>query len=239
MKIYDKFIENCIELIKGHTAHFLTVPTADETWTDAGDYNFIMHRDMAYELGGGNLPAVSGVGFTSSHGLVGGDELWLYGPDLPHLQKDAPYARLTLLRVAEDSFGEDDAAYATIRKIEHTRYHIFPEGYMMRISATSQREPVRVSRKALEEGLDFAKVGAMFLSGYHQHSQVLAAKLIFITIPDFPYHELNKLVHQAEKITMTLDHIFKNLKMDCRTCNLKQVCDQVEEMRELHFAQEK
>ncbi|MBB6623332.1 carbon monoxide dehydrogenase [Clostridium gasigenes] len=239
MKPYDEFIESSLALLEGQPGHRLTVPGADETWPDAGEYNLILRSEMAYELGGGNLPAVSGLGFTSSDRLVGGDELWLYGPDLPDLQKDAPYARLTLLRVAKDSLGEDDVAYAAIRKIEHTRYHIIPKGYMTRISAASEREPVRVSRKALQEGLDFAKVGGLFLRGYHQHSKVLAAKLIFITLPDFPYDELEKKAHKAEKITMTLDHIFKNLKMDCSTCNLKQVCDEVEEMRELHFAQDK
>lgn len=239
MKLYDGFIESSLALLEGQMGRRLAIPGADETWPDAGDYNLILRSEMAYELGGGNLPAVSGLGFTSSKRLVGGDELWLYGPDLPDLQKDAPYARLTLLRVAQDSLGEDDAAYATIRKIEHTRYHIMPKGYMMRISAAIEREPVRVSGKDLKEGLDFSKVGGLFLEGYHQHSKILAVKLIFITLSDFPYHELDKQVHKAEKVTMTLDHIFKNLKMDCSTCNLKQVCDEVEEMRELHFAQAK
>lgn len=239
MKLYDRFIESSFALLEGKPGHPLMVPGAHENWPDAGDYNLILRSEMAYELGGANLPAVSGLGFTSEESLVYGDELWLYGPDLPDLKKDAPYARLTLLRVAEDSLGEDDAAYTAIRKIEHTRYHVNPKGYMMRISAASEREPVRVSRKALEEGLDFAKVGGLFLAGYHKHSKVLAAKLIFITIPDFPYDELDKQARQAEMITMALDHIFKNLKMDCGACNLKQVCDEVEEMRKLHFAQAK
>jgi hypothetical protein len=239
MKLYNEFIRSSLELLEGQQGHRLTVPVGDDTWPDAGDYNLILRSEMAYELGGGNLPAVCGLGITSSDCLVDGDELWLYGPDLPDLKKDAPYSRLTLLRVAEDSLGEDDAAYAAIRKIERTCYHLNPKGYMMRISAINEREPVRVSRKALEEGLDFAKVGGLFIAGYHQHSKVLAVKLIFITLPDFPYHELDRYAHQAEKITMTLDHIFNNLKMDCTTCNLKQVCDEVEGMRELHFAQEK
>lgn len=239
MKLYDEFIESSIALLEGKPGHRLMVPRADEAWPDSGEHNLILRSEMAYELGGGNLPAVSGLGFTSSDSLAYSDELWLYGPDLPDLRKDTPHARLTLIRVTEDSLGEDDAAYAAIRKIEHTRYHINPKGYMMRISAASEREPVRVSRKALQEGLDFAKVGGLFLAGYHQHPKVLAVKLIFITLSDFPYAELDKQAHQAEKLTMTLDHIFKNLKMDCGVCNLKQVCDQVEGMRELHFAQEK
>ena len=237
MKLYDEFIKSSLALLEGQPGRRLSVPRASESWPDAGNNNLILRSEMAYELGGGNLPAVSGIGFTSSDSLVGDNELWLYGPDLPELQKDSPYARITLLRVVEEGLGEEDAAvYAAIRKIEHTRYHINPVGYMTRISVTSEREPVRVSRKALKEGLDFAKVGGLFLSGYQQYEKVIAAKLIFISLPDFPYDELEKQARQAEKITMALDHILGNLKMDCSTCNLKPICDEVEGIRELHFS---
>lgn len=237
MKLYDEFIKNSLALLEGQPGHTLKLPESHKTWPDAADHNLILRSEMAYELGGGNLPAVSGLGFTSSHDLVNSDELWLYGPDLPDIKEDTAYARLTFLRVAEDSLGEDDAAYAAIRRIEYTRYHMNPDGYMMRISSASEREPVRISHKALKDGLNFEKVGGLFLTGYHNHSQVIAAKVIFITLDNFPYQKLDAKVREAEKITMTLDHIFKNLKMDCGVCNMKQVCDQVEEMRELHFAQ--
>jgi hypothetical protein len=97
-----------------------------------------------------------------------------------------------------------------------------------------ERESVRVGREALRAGLDFSKVGGLFLDGYRRHPEVLAAKLIFITLPDFPYEELGRQVRQAEKITGALDHIFKNLRMDCSSCELKEVCDEVEGMRALH-----
>jgi len=236
MKLYDEFIGNTLELLKGQPGHRLEIPELGENWPDVGDYNLILRSEMAYELGGNNLAAVSGFGVTSSNFLVNNDELWLYGQDLPELQKDAPYARISLLRVEEKSLGEDDVAYTDICKMEHTRYHIMPKGYMARISITSEREPVRVSRDALQEGLNFSKIGGLFLAGYHKHAKVLAAKIIFITLPDFPYDELDKQVRQAEKITITLDHIFKNMNMDCLTCNLKEVCEEVEGMRDLHFA---
>jgi hypothetical protein len=109
---------------------------------------------------------------------------------------------------------------------------------MMRISAAREREPVRVSRQALQEGLDFAKVGRMFVTGYRKHPEVAAVKMIFITQPDFPYEKLNQKVHQIEKITQSLNHILNNLKMDCSVCGLKKVCDEIEGLKELHFAHE-
>ena len=118
--------------------------------------------------------------------------------------------------------------HLTIRKIEYTRYHLNPKGYMMRISAMNQREVVRIGKDALEEGLDFSKVGGLFLKEYHKNSKVEAVKLIFITEHEFPYEELSKLVMRSENITKTLDHLTKKVKMDCNACSLKEVCAEVE-----------
>jgi len=141
--------------------------------------------------------------------------------------------------VAEAGLGEGEAAYASIRGIEHARYRVSPRGYMARISAASEREPVRVGRAALREGLDFAKVGGHYLKAYRARPQVLAAKLVFVTLPGFPYGELARLASRAEAITESLDHVLKDLVMDCASCHLKPVCDQVEGMRELHFSRGK
>ena len=237
MRLYDRLIEESLALLEGLPGRRLAAP--GEAWPEAGEGALILRSESAYELGGGSLAAASAFGLSSSESLVGGDEVWLYGPDLPDLKEDAPYARLAFVRVAEDGLGEGEAAYAAIRGIEHARYRVSPRGYMARISAASEREPVRVGKAALREGLDFAKVGSHYLRAYHARPEVLAAKLVFVTLPGFPYGELSKLAARAEAITESLDHVLKDLVMDCASCNLKPVCDEVEGMRELHFSRGK
>jgi hypothetical protein len=39
----------------------------------------------------------------------------------------------------------------------------------------------------------------------------------------------------VDKITLTLNHIMDGLATDCSVCSFKQVCDEVEGMKELHF----
>jgi hypothetical protein len=95
---------------------------------------------------------------------------------------------------------------------------------------------VRVGKEALSEGLDFAKVGKLFLDKYHENPHIQAVKLIFVTLPEFDYKSLGTLATHCESITGTIDHIFKNVMMDCKSCSLQQVCDEVEGLRELHFA---
>ncbi len=237
MKLYDDGIKELLSQIDITTAKKLNIVNAD--WTDVGDHNLILRADMAYELGGGTFPAVSAMAVTCNDEFVNTDEVLLIGPDLNEIKADTPYARIALVKVAEDSLGDGNTLYNAIRKIEYVRYHINPEGYMTRISASNNREPVRVGKNALEAGLNFAKVGKLFLDTYHENKNIEAVKLIFITEPDFDYKLLSNQAKHLEDITGAIDHIFKNVMMDCGSCSLQKVCDEVEGLRELHFSAQK
>lgn len=227
MKLYDECIEGIEALLKdAGCCQPLHAEVMD--WPDEGKNQLIFQSDAAYELGGGNRAAVSGIAFTDKTELVPEDEIILCGADLGEIKEDTAFSRIALVRLKDDKSGDTDALYQTIRKIEYTRYHLNPKGYMMRISAMNQREVVRVGKSALTEGLDFAKVGSMFLQAYHKHPEVAAVKLIFVTEKDFPYAELSKLAVKSENITKTLDHLTKKVKMDCNACSLKEVCAEVE-----------
>ncbi len=233
MKLYDESIKELLAGIDITSAKKLDIVNAD--WEDVGDHNLILRADMAYELGGGTFPAVSGMAVTCNDEFVNTDEVLLIGPDLDEIKADAPYARIAIVKVAEDSLGDGNTLYNAIRKIEYVRYHINPEGYMTRVSASNNREPVRVGKAALDKGLNFAKVGKLFLDTYHENRNIEAVKLIFITAPDFDYKSLSDQAKHLEDITGTIDHIFKNVMMDCGSCSLQKICDEVEGLRELHF----
>lgn len=259
MKIYDNVIRSVYELLGQNTdrkkqLYSRTGPEDEkrsatesvcagnegqnEIWQDAGEYNMILPSEMAFELGGGVHKAVSALGFTSDRGLVGEDEILLFGPDLPEIRENIDYARITLIRLREDFLGEkdsEDRAYQTLRNIDYVRYRLNPCGYMMRISSAEEREPVRIGREALARGMDFKKVGRLFLQEYHRNPEVLGVKLIFITLKTFPYNELSRLSGKLGKITESLNHIFSNLEMNCSACGLREVCDEAEELKELHF----
>lgn len=234
MHLYDNLIQESIDLADEALLHSLPLADGQPLWETEAEQKLIFQKDTAYELGGGGLPAVSALAFTSRPAEA--DRLLLYGPDLPQLQADSPYARLTILHIDDRDWQDDQQAYQLLRRMEYTRYHVYPQGFMMRISTSARREPVRVSRKALQRGLDFAQVGRLFLNAYHEHPQVQAATLLFVTAPDFPYDLLSQKAAKMEAVTSSLDQIFNHLVMDCRSCSLKPVCDEVEGLRELHFA---
>ncbi len=234
MKLYDECLSGIEEILREYPTRKLDTGH-DGIWPDAGKNQIILQSDTAYELGGGTLPAISSIALTDSSDLVTDDEVLLIGEDLPDIRENTPFARIALIRVDSDSMGSGEALYQAIRKIEFARYHINPEGYMMRISAFTHREAVRVGKSALKDGLNFAKAGRAFIEEYKKNPHVRAVKLIFVTKTDFPYERLEKIMKKSEEITTALDHIMKNIRMDCDTCSLKKVCEEVEALCESDF----
>jgi len=232
MELYNEIIHNCLALIESHRVRKYAAEPDNLNWKLESEQKLIFQKEMAYELGGGGRPAIGGLCFMGSDDFI--NEIWVVGDDLPDLKKDSPYARISILNVDDSSWNDSQKAYNSMRKIDYTRYHVYPEGFMMRISTSAKREPVRIAKKALKKGLDFQKVGNLFINRYLQQADVKGVKIIFITEESFDYETLEKYVNKMESVTNSLDKIFNNLIMDCRSCNLKPVCDEVEGLREYH-----
>ena len=41
----------------------------------------------------------------------------------------------------------------------------------------------------------------------------------------------------VDEVTNNFDHVLKNVILDCEACPLKTICEDIEELRELHFKQ--
>lgn len=109
---------------------------------------------------------------------------------------------------------------------------------MVRVSAQSNQEQIRLSKEALKKGISFAKVGNLYIKKYKELPEVKKVRVIFITQKAL----VEKLLPNADKvdgITKTLTHILDGLPTDCGHCSMKPVCDEVDGMRELHLGKKK
>ena len=237
MELYNSLINRVEKVLEPFTPRSYAYDEAG-CWAETRDFELVMARETAYELGGSSLPALSFSCVTSGSALVDRDEVCVYGPDLSELNSDSAYARITLLRVgdiASDDENDTETAFRAIQNIDFVRYRVFPKGYMMRTSSESGREQVRISRSALKSGLDFQKLGNLFIKHYHQDPNVLNVRIVFVTLKNADYAELAKIGRTVHDVTMSLSQILKGLPQDCGSCNLKNICDEVEGMKELHF----
>ena len=237
MKLYDSIIKSTGEILAEKEGMRFPYDRS-RVWKNLGESELIMRRDAAFELGGQGQPSVNYTCVTTS-GLITEDEVYVYGPDLPDIRADVPFAKIVLLETNDLGESEDEEkAYRTIRNIEFVRYHVFPVGYMVRVSAQSNEEQVRVSKKVINSGIRFSYVGAAYIKKYRALPEVRHVRIIFITDGEL-VEKLKPYAGKVDGITRTLTHILDGLPTDCGHCTMKAVCDEVEGMRELHLKQKK
>lgn len=223
--------DNLIKSIKMNHIHSRAhVHLEGEKYELSNDDEIIFPNETAFELGGGSLPAI-GATFITSSDLFCDNKIILIGKELSEIKKDTPFARIALLKVDDDKLGKNtNEIYQSLRKLDYVRYHVSLKGTMVRISPLSKRESIRISKDAIKKGLNFAKIGQAYIDAYLKKEEVKSATIVFITDPDSDYEELNKLMEKEENIIKTLDHLASKVKMDCSSCNLQVVCDEVEDL---------
>lgn len=233
MELYNSLIKESNSLLEKGSPRVWEYRPGD-AWKDIGSSELVLQKDAAFELGAMGKGSANYVLFTSSPELVDKDQILLYGSDLSEIKGDVDFARIVLLRVGLID-GDDEAVYRTLKDIEFAKYHVYPEGYMVRMSPESYREQVRVSKQALKKGISFKNIGANYITAYKKDPNVLNATVIFVTAPGYDYGAMKKLAKKANDVTGTLTHILEGLPTDCSVCALKDICDEVEGMKELHF----
>ena len=233
MELYNALIKKTEDLLAGAAPKVWGYdPSA--CWHDHGSSELVLQSDSAYELGAMGLGSANYICPTSSASAVDKDEILLYGPDLKEIRGNTVFARIVFIRVGVMD-GDDEEIYRALKDIEFCKYHVYPEGYMVRMSPESYREQIRVSKDALRRGINFKAVGSSYIARYKENPDVLNVKVIFITDPGFDFDAFKVGARMADDITSTLTHILEGLPTDCSVCQLKDVCDEVEGMKELHF----
>ena len=224
MEIFDSLIKEVSEIIEPYPKTEFSYEK-DNLWEDVGHNQVILQKETLFEL--------DGVGFNLLTSSPIEDAVVVIGKDLQDIKENSKFARICFIEFCE---AEDiQKTYNLIRKIEYTKYHFFPDGYMIRTSAKAHKESVRVSKTAVKKGIDFQKIGNLLINKYKENPAVKGVKVVFVTENAVDYLKLESLSRKNHEITETLNQVMNNLTFDCDTCNLKAICDEVEGMRELHF----
>lgn len=198
---------------------------------NSSDKNSVIFlSDTAFELGGNNKPCVSSLAVSSD--MEFSNSVYLLGDDLNKIKADSPFGKFVFIQV-EDFENEQDT-FNIIKDLEALRYHLSVDGFMIRASALNMREQIRVSKKAVKSGVTFADYGNTLLQEYLKFSYVKSVEVYFVTDYD-NFEKLNSVAKKISQTTSALNHIFDNVMFDCSTCNLKEICDEVDGLKELHL----
>lgn len=228
---FDAYIEKTQNLLDGIPSKRFSYNSRDLAAVSPRS-ELVLLRDTAFELGGSDLPCVGYTLVTSNVSFE--SEVVVVGDDLDKIKHDVPFAKIVLLGV-DDFSGDEQSLFNEIKNLEHAKYKLNVEGFMARASSMSHREQVRVSKQGLKGGLSFGKVGNTLINEYLKERGVKAVKIIFVTAEKADYDSLARIAEKTSDILDAFNHMYDNLMVDCKSCNLKAICDEVEGMRELHF----
>ena len=236
MKIFDEVTKRILSLLPENADK--SVLYSEELCSENGEKNSVLFRsDTAYELGGSGKPSVSSIVFTDLPSMQ--DEVILYGPDLSEINGDIPFAHLTFVSLKQKN--DEELTYEQLKNIGFTAFQIYPKGYHIRISPSASKEQVRVAKDVLQSDtpLSFMNVGCSLIRAFKKNEDVEAVRTVLITKKDFNYRELSDLAQKAKKITDAVHSTLQLDELDCASCKMKPICDEVEGLRELHFKKEK
>lgn len=233
MNVYDHVIKKTWDLLKNHDYQELKLNT-EINWKCLTNNEFLMDRDIAFELGDRDKPCTVYNAQTSDASMISNDRILLLGKNLNEIDENTNFSRITLFNV--DEVADANKAYIGIKRLEYERFKMIPEGYMILSSSLANKENIRVSKKAVEQGISFEIIGNLYLNHYKKLEGVNHVWVIFL-VGDYPFMgDLVDLSKEVDEITNAYDHILKNVILDCEVCPLKPICEDVEALRELHFS---
>ena len=224
MVLFDDEIKKVYDLLKQLQLKQLDITS--NLIEDVGSDNMIFKSDCAYELGENNSLSFE----LSTSDIAIEDKIYLCGKDINEIDVNEDFIRITLLNVRDDKLN-GNALYDRLEQIKLVKYKVSPKGYMLRTSVGG-KERIRVSK---ELKASFSQIGSAYLKEYKKLNYVNNVTIIFIVGKCDLFNEFVKLANKKKEISDTIDHILKGLMAnDCDACAVKDLCDEVEGLREIH-----
>lgn len=204
----------------------------DRTWPKGRPGDIILGPDTAIELGHPRTESLAFLMWTDSPGRVVDGQITVVGPDLDGLAPGrAPFGKIVLAGI--HGFTGDNA-YDRFQELDMIRFRLCLQGYMLRAVPQQNREWGRVSRQARMNGLSLRMIGNELIRGYRKLEYVDAAEVIFITSSPDDIRRFRPIGEKAARIIGAMNRIFDELEQDCDACGFRDVCDEVEGLRDMH-----
>ena len=245
MKLFDKYVKEAAALLQPYLNEYGQAVEADGAcWPLASRNAFIMERDTAVELGGYPKESVNLI-VSSSSELPFDLEEFTQILDFAHAMRDEN-GRSACMDCAEthQSFGKivflqteeltDDKVYDFQQAVQLADLRLYLEHVMSRTSSRQYQMNLRIGRKAAEEGLGLDAMVRTMRQHFLQIPGVKDAAVILLAGDSPLYKDLLPIAEKVKDVTAALNTMFEGIDMDCGSCSLNEICDEVEGLREMH-----
>lgn len=224
-------------------------------WPAADRNPFIMERDTAAELGGypkesinlilstsAGLPIegihLIGVTGKANSGRTGG----MHGDRTGDRACDRTGGQI--IPAGHQSFGkivflqteeiQEDEIYDFQQRIQLADLRLQLRDVMVRSSSRQYLLNLRVGKKAIADGFDLEILVRTIYAHFRNIPKVKDAAVVLIAGDSPLYRQLMPAAERVREITAALNTMFEGIEMDCGSCSMSPVCDEVEDLRRLH-----
>jgi len=202
-----------------------------QTWPRT-ERQIILNHETAIELGHPSTESLSFLMWTESAGKINDNNITIIGPDLDQINVERiPYGKIVLVKIHD--FDEDNA-YQRFEKMDHLKYKSELEGYMLRSVPQDFKEWSRVSKKALKSGFSLKKMGNELIRDLKEIEFVDEVEIIFITSSKEDVRRFKPIAETVGKAIQAMNKMFVDLEYDCEHCGFKDVCNEIEGMKDMH-----
>ncbi len=233
MNLFDNVIDDLRDYLqrkKSDVSREYAIPRLS-SWPIAGKGNVVLEPDTAIELGNPRDESASFMLWSNDAKKINDGRMTLIGPDIGDpKQKNLPFGKVVLLGVREMT---EDNCYERHRELEMARYDLNLSGYMMRSVSQYGREWSRVSKKAISQGMNFATLGSALAQMYRNVDFVESVEIVFVTSSPADVRELGVLGDKASRLIGALNKMAAEMSFECDSCEFVDVCDEVEDLRNI------
>jgi CO dehydrogenase/acetyl-CoA synthase beta subunit len=195
-------------------------------WPKGGPRNIVLTEDVGLELGNPRDESVACVLWTENISAVNDSSLTLIGPDFPESAgKSLPFGKVVLAGV--EGFNED-TIYERCMELDHLRFNVDLEGFMLKAASQYQREWCRISKEAIRRGFSSAHLGSALMQELKTMPYVLSVETVFLTTSPQDVRKLREIVNPAVRLVAAMDKMAGELEYDCESCEFEDVCDEAE-----------
>lgn len=201
-------------------------------WPAGNGQNVVLKQDTAVEMGNPREESVSFVLWVNDPSLVHDGTITIVGPDIREkLGMSLSFGKVVVAGVK--GFNEENS-YNRYREMELLRYELDLKGYMMRAVLQNHREWSRISRDAMDRGFSFSLLGSALIKKFKEKDYIESVEVVFTISNKQDVQELRSVFNGAMIIVSAMDKMAEGLAYLCNTCDYKDVCDEVGELRDLH-----
>jgi len=200
-------------------------------WPAGGDKNLVMAADVGVELGNPQEESVSFVLWTEEISEIHDGRITLIGPDIPESRSQSrPFGKVILL--SGRGFDEGNT-YERYRQLDGLRFDLDLKGYMLRAASVYQKEWIRISRVAVEDGFSFRILGTELIHLFRRMDYIDAAEVLFVTSGPEDMTPLKGIATGAGRIIAAMGKMVDEWSMDCDACEYEDVCNAVEDLKRM------